>query len=100
MIPRPPGSTRTDPLLPYPTLFRSGGLVPLLIVLALGQRLVLERLLVVAQIGRVVGIGHGEAGRQVGVEQPCAFELVQPRQVLDRVEAEIDRKSTRLNSSH
>src|SRR3546814_8090762 len=26
MIRRPPGSTRTDTLFPYPTLFRSGGL--------------------------------------------------------------------------
>ena len=51
--------------------------------------LVLERILVLAQIRRVIGIGHGEARRQVGVEQPCPLQLGETRKVLDRVEAEM-----------
>src|SRR6476620_8749506 len=57
--------------------------------LAVIAKLVVERILVLAQIRRVIGIGHGEARRQVRVEQPCPFQLGEAWQVLDRVEAEM-----------
>src|SRR3546814_16914689 len=51
MIRRPPRSTRTDTLFPYPTLFRS-----LLIFQALKPSRLLR--LVVAGIGQIVGSPH------------------------------------------
>src|SRR3546814_5210507 len=62
MIRRPPGSTRTDTLFPYTTLFRSAGI-------ELRQRAesfqeVLAQ--IAAEIGRVVGV-HGDA--QAGIQQ-------------------------------
>ena len=70
------------------------GSSPPLVLVALAERLVaeevvLERLLVVAQMRRIVGVRHGEAGRQVGIEQAGALQLVQAGQILDRVEAEM-----------
>src|SRR3546814_15561891 len=88
MIRRPPGSTRTDTLFPYTTLFRSVGEQ----VVAL---LVLEHVVDPVALGRVeralerglAGCGDGR-GRDAG----------DAARVVRRVG--VDRKSTRLNSSH
>src|SRR5690349_22334859 len=72
MIPRPPRST----LFPYTTLFRSRGAVA-------GHQDAAD---LVALINHVVQVARG------GVAQGLEAEVVQHQQV--------DRKSTRLNSSH
>src|SRR3546814_4464158 len=38
MIRRPPGSTRTDTLVPYTTLFRSGGALAIYAIMASGKQ--------------------------------------------------------------
>src|SRR3546814_12937150 len=99
MIRQPPRSTRTDPLFPYTTLFRSviGAVVDDLSVRVLfiedARELQhpVERRIEGADLFSV-RIGHADARK---------FFL--PRRLrlgLRRIEAVVDRKSTRLNSSH
>src|SRR3546814_20003551 len=85
IIPLPPRSTRTDTLFPYTTLFRSEQADRCLhAVAALGRR------------GRAGGFRQG-AGRPGGcVSETEAAALPGA----GRKEADEDRKSTRLNSSH
>src|SRR3546814_14458339 len=95
-IRRPPRSTRTDTLLPYPTLFRSS-------TLALGEPSFHR---VEAPHFRVRAEGDGR--RESALLDPAAQRhSVADNAHLDEVgKAEIgdghggDRKSTRLNSSH
>src|SRR2546429_6784500 len=83
MIRRPPRST----LFPYTTLFRSG------------EREEVRRIVLILHAQRrVVVSGEGVELRAVGVDGLCGFDLVEPRLHEDVVE--LDRKSTRLNSSH
>src|SRR3546814_15610458 len=74
---RPPGSNRTDTLLPYTTLFRS----------------------VVGTVdGRPVALGNTALLAELGVDPgPLATQADEMRREGATV---IDRKSTRLNSSH
>src|SRR3546814_11104571 len=92
MIRRPPRSTRTDTLFPYTTLFRSGGDDVVADTAVVGARTEME-LLVVAEAtlqphaGELDRLRIGEALRQRhrgGADARLA----------------LDRKSTRLNSSH
>src|SRR3546814_12711730 len=98
---RPPRSTRTDPLFPYTTLFRS--------IMAIGtetvrglRRLMREdgshpRLTALTWGGEDLSADMGaernrdEAGMYLG-----PFQMARDQTLL----AAIDRKSTRLNSSH
>src|SRR3546814_13626711 len=111
MIRRPPRSTRTDTLFPYTTLFRS-------VLEQLAQRL--DELhghafgeaadIVVALDRHARAAGEGHAFDHVGVEgalcqEVGAAELL--RFFLEHIDefaadelALLDRKSTRLNSSH
>src|SRR3546814_20800056 len=97
MIRRPPRTTRTDTLFPYTTLFRSAELAKLLDAV---------RLAVILKIGqdhyiregrdpgeRLACMRHERLAVHLGVE-----ESAQQRPHLSA--GEIDRKSTRLNSSH
>src|SRR5256885_11187806 len=77
MIRRPPRST----LFPYTTLFRSAGVEALLLVLVHELRVDLE-----AEVVAVARIGDGAVGHRV--------------HDVDARAAVVDRKSTRLNSSH
>src|SRR3546814_11463926 len=82
---RPPRSTRTDPLLPYPTLFRSEDVVrasPLVAVVRPRENQ--------ARVSRV------EAQQHVGTANVRAA----PRHLRYARAPVQDRKSTRLNSSH
>src|SRR3546814_20163786 len=107
MIRRPPRSTRTDTLFPYTTLFRS---LPAAVERAEqvlgGDDVVVEEHLVEVE----VVLGHeraegpaGDAGC-VGGDEQAADPLVLGRVRVGPHEGEddvgIDRKSTRLNSSH
>src|SRR3546814_3304226 len=107
MIRRPPRSTRTDTLLPYTTLFRSvesgqhrlddGGIVA-------GARFVVARGEGVAGgLDLLVGEARGRAHEAAheAVPQLLAFGVdPQVNRHARPVLARVDRKSTRLNSSH
>src|SRR3546814_13678905 len=98
---QPPRSTRTDTLFPYTTLFRSQVGVGL-----------------TGQVGVAAGVGQGTAGRGQGDGVGGFGQQQGGRELLDRVAtvalgaggfgrrlavdtaAVLDRKSTRLNSSH
>src|SRR3546814_16696610 len=97
MVRRPPRSTLTDSLLPYTTLFRSRQRRVLDHVL-LRQRdaergFVHEAFAASLRLGHLVRLGRFAIGRLV--VEPQLGEAV-----IDRLALAIDRKSTRLNSSH
>src|SRR3546814_16449610 len=91
MIRRPPRSTRIDTLFPYTTIFRSQ---------ALEAGVFIQPARSQAQ-GNLVGIGNAvpTAGKQIFVEGLRKVEGGDIR-IEDRKFRLIDRKSTRLNSSH
>src|SRR3546814_13449051 len=104
MMRRPPGSTRTDTLFPYTTLFRSALLWGWPVFL--GGRSKRSATLTVGlaplvQAGAQLQTGLGHGG-QVGVL--LADHRQQLRAFIQNVQqfqqSRIDRKSTRLNSSH
>src|SRR3546814_18320475 len=97
MIRRPPRSTRTDTRCPYTTLVRSYGLVELF--LDLGGGAFLDEIAGVAGVFKVSqGRCFGDAG-QMG--QHSGFLARQYGQGLEASGLDhLDRKSTRLNSSH
>src|SRR3712207_8553612 len=81
MIRRPPRST----LFPYTTLFRSER----------ARDLALQRALVVDPLLQIAG------AELLGVEQlPALLLAALPEPLLGEGDARLDRKSTRLNSSH
>src|SRR3546814_18339358 len=93
MIRRPPRSTRTDTLFPYTTLFRSGwdgyfgGVI--------GANDAVEDKPSAAPVHLVLdGTGHA-AGRDIWFVGDSATDMQTARNA-----GCIDRKSTRLNSSH
>src|SRR3546814_15252347 len=100
MIRRPPRSTRTDTLFPYTTLFRAKALtgeqLPVALVAA-------RRLAVVRNAQLDVGARQRQRAQSfLDVAQFGALgaqELSPRRHVVEQV-ANLDRKSTRLNSSH
>src|SRR3546814_15122056 len=90
MIRRPPRSTRTDTLFPYTTLFRSGGGA---VIRAPGGLCNVGEVLHAGQVvqrGKLALLEHGE--RQV--ERTTGDEITSGSRL------QLDRKSTRLNSSH
>src|SRR3546814_18969818 len=112
MIRRPPRSTRTDTLFPYTTLFRStehgeiggpagsrnqhrGRLAPRPDIAA-GRRLVEVDGLLLGRAVRVADAGRDIRQETVEIIIDVALRLEQFAAIL----GEIDRKSTRLNSSH
>src|SRR3546814_5265450 len=111
MTPRPPRSTRTDTLVPYTTLFRSGSIQPL-VVQPRERRLVQLPGIHDAVAGQPLDDHLHEADLLAGVEilvQELAKGFlggaaVKAYQRADehgqRPVAAKDRKSTRLNSSH
>src|SRR3546814_19951978 len=84
MIRRPPRSTRTDTLFPYTTLFRSDELVH-------------------RDAARPQGLGKDAALARREAQAEGLHRLrIEPAagQIIARLAAGRDRKSTRLNSSH
>src|SRR3546814_1680817 len=106
MIRRPPRSTRTDTLFPYPTLFRSG---PVdgegRISLPRGGQAVIgfDRLTVSGTVasGQIMPVADGLTGR-LGISGGgvTGYVALQPMYGVQQIKTELDRKSTRLNSSH
>src|SRR3546814_2863635 len=117
MIRRPPRSTRTDPLFPYTTLFRSGFYVdateqPFARHYRMYSYITKELPQVIAanfaaDMGRQSITGHSMGGHgaiTIALKNPGRFKSVSafaPISAPMRCPwGEKDRKSTRLNSSH
>src|SRR3546814_12461871 len=111
MIPRPPRSTRTDTLFPYPTLFRSsygvGGRMVGSLLTSLEDP-VLSKWIIVA-LALSVGLnGYLFNVARWGIKDPNLpegqidrKELAKATDFNDPSSVSLpDRKSTRLNSSH
>src|SRR3546814_14576963 len=115
MIRQPPSSTRTDPLFPYTTLFRSlhralqqqaGVRFRFNVLTKLGDaelriRLALPHQLQLAR--KLHTFAHRRTGlRAFAAEQLLAFDAWHEQLQIDAIEQRPgkDRKSTRLNSSH
>src|SRR3546814_10744740 len=118
---RPPRSTRTDTLFPYPTLFRSNFQLAAELPLEFGgngtRSEQVEIALVLADHRGQVGPGDGSGRRgrggvwrlfrgvlhghlsAPGVGRPLEQRRLQGRKRL-AIGERLDRKSTRLNSSH
>src|SRR3546814_4369940 len=105
MIRRPPRSTRTDTLFPYTTLFRS---IVLQLPARRAPRLTIERhprLLrrpaAFLEVARRAG--GGDILPRRAPAQPARHDMIES-QILARsailAREAVDRKSTRLNSSH
>src|SRR3546814_5993516 len=106
MIRRPPGSTRTDTLFPYTTLFRSVGILGKHLDGPHAGRRVLSGILVGERRQHLLVFGQGSAAGQgqyatgaVVVGGNCGTRGGS-RQGFRRAVHWVDRKSTRLNSSH
>src|SRR3546814_11596659 len=97
MIRRPPISTRTDTLFPYPTLFRSSETVGRRRGRARGQELqpVLRGLEYQSPAIAGDGVGLLEERQEVAARQRGRARRLRSTRSKRR-----DRKSTRLNSSH
>src|SRR3546814_4222316 len=111
MIRRPPIATRTDPLFPDPTLFRcrdvrdGGSFTTRSVDATQGDRVIFT---MTASFQRPEsGLEHqvGEVRSPAPEELPPPEEMLPPGENLDWIQSleemsGLDRKSTRLNSSH
>src|SRR3546814_15035980 len=99
MIRRPPRSTRTDTLFPYTTLFRSAAGGRLHPVEASGLEQCVYAFVPVGLVGRSP---RGDEARHAGDRGALRQAAIDPaaRLLLECVRDQVDRKSTRLNSSH
>src|SRR3546814_17971946 len=101
MIRRPPGSTRTDTLFPYTTLFRSYASRGLDLAEAQAR---LRRLELAQQVQRAfIDVQIADqlvwiSERRLETERQLQTEAL--RRVRGYRDPPLDRKSTRLNSSH
>src|SRR3546814_15777026 len=99
---RPPRSTRTYTLFPYPTLFRSGGkfFQPLLSLRTQRMGGVFSHL--PKQLVQAANNGVGVIFIKAGPPQHLARFFVHhlPDEMFIGLQSLRDRKSTRLNSSH
>src|SRR3546814_11312393 len=97
MIRRPPRSTRTDTLVPYTTLFRSSGRnVKAAEALSLGiVDAVSEAGLIEAAIAAAAALAGHDLRRTGSLAVPPSDAVE-----VEKATSKIDRKSTRLNSSH
>src|SRR3546814_15572596 len=114
MVRRPPISTRTDTLFPYPTLFRSQLTQAADILLADLDALLdaIKRRAVEHKLTPTIGRSHGIHAEPVTfglklAEAYAEFSRCKTRLLAARAEiatcaisGAVDRKSTRLNSSH
>src|SRR3546814_3224205 len=100
MFRRPPRSTRTDTLFPYTTLFRSLELFDIIVrrALLLTRQQPRERAFAApGQADQPVGPARDVGQQHMRILLDRAAEV---RRRDERAQIVIDRKSTRLNSSH
>src|SRR3546814_20064860 len=97
MIRRPPRSTRTDTLFPYTTLFRSGARQRRRVIMLRRDRRGPEHARAGAENQAWVS---REPGPKSGTQAEHAAECLVLDVDADRRPDPLDRKSTRLNSSH
>src|SRR3546814_11287681 len=97
MIRRPPRSTRTDTLFPYTTLFRSQQFGPEIGIIA---RRIAAREDMAERMGKAVPFRRMDHGHRLAHLVQHGVHPRAPRRVVVAVEQQVDRKSTRLNSSH
>src|SRR3546814_18348287 len=95
---RPPRSTRTATLVPYTTLFRSG--LPLL-----SDPAIPTPDYIICDVGATVVDGHTlqpiqPLQSQIGEHWPGDSVIAEALQSFGLQRQDVDRKSTRLNSSH
>src|SRR3546814_12378821 len=98
MTRRPPRSTRTDPLFPYTTLFRSVRTrLGMAVALDVASVFIYEQAREATEAQPLVSLGRldGYDPRVAQAIRPMETHVDQPLPV-----SAIDRKSTRLNSSH
>src|SRR3546814_15960738 len=102
MIRRPPRSTRTDTLFPYPTLFRSLELQGHLTRLFGHARPAPTRAVERHQPGLIEQCRLGEKMDKITPASRCAMDKHHHRAsgFANADVCQADRKSTRLNSSH
>src|SRR3546814_12980619 len=91
MIRRPPRSTRTDTLFPATTLFRSAALAA-----SARSGVLIKGGAYVEAPGRTTAIAMDKTGT-ITMGEP---EVAAVHPLAGRTDLELDRKSTRLNSSH
>src|SRR3546814_14607278 len=103
MIRRPPRSTPTDTLFPYTTLFRSyvglsisriGGPFLALTGEANARRMIGRLLTALVDVSEPGGVLVGQLVTERAHDDMLQLRLVRPAAI------RLDRKSTRLNSSH
>src|SRR3546814_19588509 len=97
MMRRPPRSPRTDTLFPYTSLFRAGAAT--VREAAIAERRGDAAALQHHRADKVVDFCGGHAGLDEGNERVEDFGR-QPPRLAHPGKARLDRKSTRLNSSH
>src|SRR3546814_19032615 len=104
MIRRPPRSTRTDTLVPYPTLFRSGFANVVLLPMATKLKAIAaeEQTTRETILEGILAIQAGDNPRIVRekLQSYLAPELRTTEDEAEATSGQADRKSTRLNSSH
>src|SRR3546814_15265222 len=101
MIRRPPRSTRTDPLFPYPTLFRSlGSFATVYLPDGADQAAIIKRL--AGLDGVELSLSRADACKRFELPEDRVGDVVvvSTKHVVLGTSVERDRKSTRLNSSH
>src|SRR3546814_11049104 len=112
MIRRPPRATRTDTLFPYTTLFRSYRNFGIMAHIDAGKTTTSERILFYTGVSHKIGEVHDGAATMDWMEQEqergititsaatTAFWTGMDKSMPQHRLNIIDRKSTRLNSSH
>src|SRR3546814_11677690 len=98
MLRRPPCSTRTDPLFPFPSLFRSNAALEVVdqvrpdVVVGFGGYVWVPAYLAARKRGVPIVVHEGNA--LPGIANKLGARMTR------HVATSLDRKSTRLNSSH
>src|SRR3546814_6363064 len=101
MIRRPPRSTRTDTLFPYTTLFRQDDAM---LMPAPEKEILAQRSTLIDELRKIIpgeGVIVDETSlRAYECDGLTAYRQLPMVAVLPETTAQVDRKSTRLNSSH
>src|SRR3546814_9060019 len=107
MIRRPPRSTRTDTLIPYTTLFRSGFAVVAQEVKSLANETARATDDIAGKITAIQQATKGSVFANQSIQQTIVEVQTSAQRIRDAMDAQAqtvtsitDRKSTRRNSSH